>query len=110
MIEYNIEDSGKHKIIKLSGEVDLYCVGDLKKDLIKAIEEDDKILSVAMDMQDLTYMDSSGIALMANIQKKMKARGGKLYLICVNEDIMNVLRLSALDSFFSIYEDLNSLP
>ena len=110
MIEHKIEDAGKHKIVHLEGEVDLYCVGDLKKDLLKIIDEDESILSLVINLHSLKYMDSSGIALMANLQKKMKSKSGKLYLVNVNEDIMNVLRLSALDSFFSIYEDLESIP
>lgn len=110
MVEYTFEDIDKHKVVKLDGEVDLYCVGDLKKDLIKVLDEDESILSVAINMEELKYMDSSGIALMANLQKKVKARNGRFSLVHVNEDIMNVLRLSALDSFFSIYDDLASIP
>lgn len=110
MVEYEIQDQGKHKVIVLQGEVDLYCVGDLKKDLIKEIEAEGGSESVVVDMTDLKYMDSSGIALMANMQKKVKASNARFALISVNDDIMNVLRLSALDSFFSIYENLDQIP
>ncbi|MCB1307252.1 MAG: STAS domain-containing protein [Leptospiraceae bacterium] len=111
MVEFEHINHPTHTIIALKGEVDLYGVGDLKKELMKYIEENkDSINSLAIDMSQLKYMDSSGIALMANLQKKVKAQGGKFYLLAVNEDIMNVLRLSALDSFFNIHESADALP
>ncbi|MCB1171969.1 MAG: STAS domain-containing protein [Leptospiraceae bacterium] len=110
MVDFTLEETDKHKVVKLNGEVDLYCVGDLKKDLLKIIDDNGQGSSIVIDMQDLKYMDSSGIALMANLQKKLKAVDGKFSLVHVNEDIMNVLRLSALDSFFRIYDSMDSIP
>jgi anti-anti-sigma factor len=48
-------------------------------------------------------MDSSGIALLANLHKKMKSTGNTFALLSVTNDIMAILRLSSLDSFFTIY-------
>ena len=50
-------------------------------------------------------LDSSGIALLANIQKKMKSAGNKFGLLSPTNDIMGVLKLSSLDTFFTIYQN-----
>ena len=111
MVEFEFQDHPRHEVVSLTGEVDLYCVGDLKKELIQHIDQNrERIKSLVIDMTALKYMDSSGIALMANLQKKLKAIGAKMYLVSVNSDIMNVLRLSALDSFFSIHENVDAAP
>ena len=64
----NIEfrELGEHKIISVSGEVDLYNVSELKKALFSIT--DGQYSSVIVDMKDVNYMDSSGIgALVAGM-------------------------------------------
>ena len=91
------------KIVAIEGEVDLYSVAELRKEILKLI--DDSISCLVIDMSKLNYMDSSGIALMANLKKKMKAREKGFGLLHVNDDIMDVLKLAALEKFFTIYRD-----
>lgn len=101
---YTVRTKGEHTIVAIDGEVDLYSVAGLRKEILKLIDDD--ISSLVIDMANLRYMDSSGIALMANLQKKMKANKGKdtFALLNVNGDIMEVLKLAALENFFIIYE------
>jgi len=101
-MEYTVNDESNHRFIALQGELDLYKTGKLKKKLLE--ELDDDVESLVIDMTDLKYMDSSGIALMAFLQKQMKNLGGTFAFLNVNEEIMNVLKLAALDNFFKIYK------
>lgn len=107
-MEYTITDEGKHKFIALKGELDLYKTGKLKRELMEAIGEN--VSSLIIDMTDLKYMDSSGIALMAFLQKSIKGKNGTFAFLNVNNEIMNVLKLAALDSFFKIYESREQIP
>ncbi len=100
-MEYTVTDEGNHRFIALKGELDLYKTGKLKRELVEAIG--DESTSLVIDMTDLKYMDSSGIALMAFLQKHMKSRSGSFAFLKVNDEIMNVLKLAALDNFFKIY-------
>ncbi|MBE7437542.1 MAG: STAS domain-containing protein [Spirochaetales bacterium] len=100
-MELSVRSKDKHKIIAIKGEVDLYSVGQLKKDIMSHI--DDTVTSLVIDMTELSHMDSSGIALMAQLQKKMKSVNGSFCFLNINQDVMNVLKLAALDKFFKIY-------
>jgi anti-sigma B factor antagonist len=107
-IEITVTDEGKHRIISIQGEVNLYSVSKLRKEIMSHVNE--SMESLIIDMKNLSHMDSSGIALLANLQKQIKSNGGAFYLLHVNEDIRNVLKLAALDRFFSMIdkvEDLN---
>ena len=101
-MEYTITDEGDNKFIALNGELDLYKTGKLKRELLEAIGEN--VSSLIIDMTNLKYMDSSGIALMAFLQKHMKGQKGTFAFLNVNSEIMNVLKLAALDNFFKIYD------
>ncbi|MCB1157086.1 MAG: STAS domain-containing protein [Leptospiraceae bacterium] len=102
-MELTERDKGNHKIIELSGNLDIYSASKIKKEINKKID-DEEIESLILDMSKVTHMDSSGIAMLANLQKRMKSDDLSFALLSVTNDIMAVLRLSSLDSFFKIYQ------
>lgn len=101
-MEISFRDIGEHKVIEVSGEVDLYNVSELKKALFSIT--DGKHNSVIVDMKNVNYMDSSGIGALVAGQKKMRAHNGKFALMNIHEDVLNILKLATLDKFFKIYE------
>ncbi len=105
----NIEfkDLGEHKIISVTGEVDLYNVSELKKALFSVT--DGQYKSVVVDMKNVNYMDSSGIGALVAGMKKMKAHNGKFALMNIHDDVLNIIKLATLDKFFTIYESENEL-
>lgn len=106
-VEISVREQGHHKIISISGEVNLYSVSKLRKDILGMI--DDSLKSLVIDMKQLSHMDSSGIALLANLQKQIRSNSGTFYMMNVNDDIKNVLKLAALDKFFNILDDESQL-
>ena len=99
-MEVNIEDKGKHTLVSIAGSLDLYKVGNLKKKLNPLIEGDE-VSCLVLDLENLEYMDSSGIALMAYLRKKMMQKDGSFYLMKTGEGVLQVMRLAALDKFFT---------
>ena len=100
-------DIGEHKIIDVTGEVDLYNVSELKKALFDTIDKRHK--SIVIDMKKVNYMDSSGIGALVAGVKKMKANGGKFALMNIHDDVLNILKLATLDKFFAIYRSEDEL-
>jgi anti-anti-sigma factor len=101
-MELKVRNLNKSKIFQLVGSLDIYTASKVKKEITQIID-DEESESVILDMANVNHMDSSGIALLANIQKKMKSGGNKFGLLAPTNDIMAVLKLSSLDSFFTIY-------
>lgn len=107
-MEFTMKTIGNHKVFELVGSLDIYSASKMKKE-INAILEDEEVDSLVLDMSKVTHMDSSGIALLANLQKKMKSEGSKFALLKVTNDIMAVLKLSSLDNFFTILPSEDAL-
>lgn len=101
-MDIEFRDISEHKVIQVSGEVDLYNVSELKKALFSIT--DGKHSSVIVDMKNVNYMDSSGIGALVAGQKKMRAHNGKFALMNIHEDVLNILKLATLDKFFKIYD------
>ena len=101
IVDVSFKDLGEHKIVEVSGEVDLYNVSELKKSLFSITNGE--FSSVIVDMSNVSYMDSSGIGALVASQKKMRANNGNFALLNIHEDVLNILKLATLDKFFKIY-------
>ncbi len=105
-MDISIRDYNGHKLVELSGDIDHFNVTGLKKTLFDLIDNNNKII---VDLQGVDYMDSSGIGLLVTVHKKMEATGGRLSLVKINEDILDLLRVATIDRFLRIYKTLDEI-
>ncbi|MCC5813708.1 MAG: STAS domain-containing protein [Leptospira sp.] len=101
-MSYTTRNYRNHLIITLEGSLDIYSAPTLKKDFHKLI--DSGALSIVFDMKNIKLLDSSGIALLANLQKKLQSLDGRFFLMNLNSDILVILKLASLESFFKIVQ------
>jgi anti-sigma B factor antagonist len=64
---------------------------------------------VAVDLADVSYIDSSGIGLLLNFSKRLKACGGKLYLYNPSDDIKAILYIAEMDEVVPFFENFDDL-
>jgi anti-sigma B factor antagonist len=95
------KDIRDHKVILLHGDVDYFCVSDLKNAVFKLIN--DRAPSIILDLNNVEYMDSSGIGLIVTAYKVMNQYGGRMGLVNVQDDVMKLLRLTTIDTLIKIY-------
>ncbi len=102
-MEFEIIEKETYTLINVSGALDLYNVNKLKKEFQNIIE-DGRSRSVVMGLEKLEYMDSSGIALMAWMRKRVIKMECKFYLMNVSAGVLQVMQLAALESFFTFIQ------
>ncbi len=98
---------GEHRIIDVDGDVDYFSISELKNGLFALIN--DRAESIILDLEDVEYMDSSGIGLIVTAYKVMLGYGGKIALLHVHEDILALLKLATVDTIMKIYESENDI-
>ncbi|MBN2838307.1 MAG: STAS domain-containing protein [Fusobacteriaceae bacterium] len=91
-------------LVKIEGEVDVYTSIDLKKELSKYIEDGER--SIIIDLDQVNYMDSSGLGVLVAVLKELKKVGGDLKLINLPLSVKKIFDLTRLTKFFSIYKNL----
>lgn len=99
-MEVTREDADGVTIVKVSGEVDMRSSVELRKEL--AVVAATSAQHVAISLQGVTYIDSSGIATLIDCMKKVSHYGGKLTLFGVNDRIYPVFELAQLVNVFDI--------
>jgi len=93
------------KVIAISGDIDLYSSPDLREALIVLIKS--KIPALYINLNAVTYIDSSGIATFVEGLKGMKSYGGRLHFCEIPHGIMEIFRFSKLDRVFEIYGNID---
>lgn len=103
MLIEETEVDGVHAI-RVNGEVDLYTSPKLRTAILKAAGHAN--VPVAVDLGEVAYMDSSGVATLIEGLKLAGQKGGSFFLVGPSTPVMKVLQLSRLDTVFTIQERL----
>ena len=99
-MEINIIN-GEKTIVELIGLLDTAATPEAKAALYDIIHAKN---DVVMDCKELEYISSSGLRILLEAQKSLKAAGGTLKLINLQEAVQNVLDMTG----FSLILDLNA--
>jgi len=89
-------------ILDINGEIDLYNAPDIK-DTIKNLIDSGK-RQVIINLEKVSYIDSSGIGVLISSLSNLKKVGGALKIINVYASVKKVFELTKLTSFFEIYD------
>src|SRR5882757_1514782 len=93
----------KPEILALDGEIDLHRSPEVKDLLRPFIER--KAPFVLIDLGQVTYIDSSGLAVFIEAFQRVMAYGGRLGLFGLQEGVRNIFEIARLDQVFEIFPD-----
>jgi len=88
-------------ILELSGEIDMNASPVLRKELMALVKK--RVTPLVIDFNNVSYIDSSGIATFVEGLKGMMAFGGKLKLAALPAAVKEIFNFSKLDRVFEIY-------
>lgn len=90
-----------------------HLMGELidRNQAVKMLEELDAAIStgenkVLLDLQDLKYINSSGLNIFINILTKARKSGGDVAICCVNKKINELLVITKLNSVFNVSDSV----
>ena len=92
------EIDGKY-VVTLAGEMDTAAANEAEEVLKELYKNEGK--EVVFECKDLEYIASSGLRILINILKVTMAKGSRVVLRNVNDDIKNVFKLTG---FLNIFE------
>ena len=89
--------------VALTGEIDHHCAKSYIQAIAGKIEAYTPDICV-LDFGEVTFVDSSGIAVVINALRSMSQIEGKLELIGIAEQPMRVFRASGIDKLVEMKE------
>lgn len=91
-------------IIDVSGDIDLAHSPAMRKMLLVEIK-DKRTPKVFLNLQNVRYIDSSGIASLVEGLKASRDQGSRMILYGLSPTVREVMELSRLQRIFEIYDN-----
>ncbi|HTC41386.1 MAG TPA: STAS domain-containing protein [Candidatus Acidoferrales bacterium] len=95
--------SDRMTILDISGDIDLANSPAMRKVLLGEIK-DKHTPKVLLNLKNVRYIDSSGIASLVEGLKAARDSGARLILYGLSPSVREVLELSRLQKIFEIYD------
>ena len=89
--------------VALTGEIDHHCAKSYISGIAAKIEAYTPDICI-LDFREVTFMDSSGIAVVINVLRAMSQIEGRLVLAGISPQPMKVFRASGIDKLVEIKE------
>ena len=102
-MDLSLEDrqEGDRTIVVVGGEIDVYTAPKLREKLIDLVSGGHYHLVV--DMEGVEFLDSTGLGVLVGGLKRVRAHEGSLRLVCTQERILKIFRITGLTKVFPIH-------
>jgi len=94
------EQVGDAVVVSIEGSVDIQSSPELRGELKVAL--DGKTPKLVVDMERVSFVDSSGLATLIEAMQRMLPYEGKLLLCNLSKTVQGVFELANLDTIFKI--------
>lgn len=93
-------------VLALEGEIDLHVSPAIAASLSNMIEKKPKKLVV--DLSGVTYVDSSGLAVLIEAMQKVGEQGSEFALSGLQESVRTIFEIARLDQVFRIFPNADA--
>jgi anti-sigma B factor antagonist len=90
-------------VLPLEGEIDLHVAPQISASLSAIIAKKPK--KVVVDLSNVSYIDSSGLAALIEAMQNVDAYGGKFALTGLQDAVRPIFEIARLDQVFRIFPD-----
>jgi anti-sigma B factor antagonist len=93
-------------VLPLKGEVDLHVSPTVTASLNEMIDK--KPQQLVVDLSEVSYIDSAGLAALIEAMQNVEGYGGKFMLAGLQETVRSIFEISRLDQVFQIFPDVDA--
>jgi len=96
---------GDHTVVVVGGEIDVYTAPKLREQLIDLVSAGS--YHIVVDMENVEFLDSTGLGVLVGGLKRVRAHDGSLRLVCTQERILKIFRITGLTKVFPIHASVD---
>ena len=86
--------------VSLGGELDVSTADELKKELHKLVDE--KNIDMRLNLENLDYIDSTGLGVIIGILKRLKIESKEVYIEKPKNNVRKIFSITGLDKIFKM--------
>ncbi|HWP95871.1 MAG TPA: anti-sigma F factor antagonist [Syntrophomonadaceae bacterium] len=88
-------------VVRLNGELDLGVADTIRQD-IDQIMESKRIKNLIMNMEKVTFIDSSGLGMLIGRYKKVSALKGRMSIVGARSSVEKILNFSGINKLIPL--------
>ena len=88
-------------IVAVGGEIDVYTAPKLRDKITELVAAG--VYDIVIDMEAVEFLDSTGLGVLVGGLKKVRAHDGSMRLICNQERLLKIFRITGLAKVFAIH-------
>ena len=89
-------------VVAVGGEIDVYTAPRLRDKFTELVAAGS--YDIIVDMQNVEFLDSTGLGVLVGGLKKVRAHEGSLVLVCNQDRLLKIFRITGLAKVFVIHE------
>jgi anti-sigma B factor antagonist len=91
-------------VVSVAGEADMDTTPRIEHELRDVLQRGGR--SVALDLVEVEFIDSTALGLLLRFQPRFRARGGDLVIVSDDRRLLRTLEITGLDRIFRIEQRL----
>ena len=88
-------------IVAVGGEIDVYTAPKLRDRISELVAAGN--YDLVIDMEGVDFLDSTGLGVLVGGLKKVRAHDGSMELICNQDRLLKIFRITGLAKVFTIH-------
>jgi len=88
-------------VVSVGGEIDVYTAPKLRDKITELVAAGSHDLVV--DLEAVEFLDSTGLGVLVGGLKKVRAHDGSLQLVCTQDRLLKIFRITGLAKVFAIH-------
>ena len=93
------------EVVNVEGEIDIYTAPRLRELLIDLVGKGSYQLVV--NLEKVGFLDSTGLGVLVGGLKRVRPHDGSLDLVCTQERILKIFKITGLTKVFGIYQTVD---
>lgn len=98
---------GDRTVLAVAGEVDVYTGPTLRDRISDLLDSGSHALVV--DLGRVDFIDSTGLGVLVGALNRSRELGGTLHLVCAQERVLKLLRITGLDQVFVVLPSVEAV-
>lgn len=100
-LQIETTDRDGYTVLSPHGEIDFATGPQLKDAISERLDAGD--VHLVIDLLDVEFIESTGLGALIGGRRRALALDGSLSLVCTDEQILKVFRITGLDKVFDIH-------
>lgn len=91
-------------VVRLEGEFDMLIADSLRKEIDLRLENK-QINNLILNLEKVSFIDSSGLGVIIGRYKKVAAANGKMYIVGARPNVEKILSFSGINKLVPMYSN-----